>query len=225
MSGVGPTHRPVPAATVARLPSYLRALTHADEGGVSSMSSEELAAAAGVSSAMLRKDLSQLGSYGVRGVGYEVSRLASEISLALGLGRERAVAIVGMGNLGRALAAYRGFAHKGFHVEALLDRAPEVVGTRIGDRLVEDLTDLADLTRGRALEIGVIATPAESAQEVADALVAAGITSILNFAPVVLTVPDGVDVRQVDLSTEVQILAFHAQRRHHGDPRPLPEVG
>jgi redox-sensing transcriptional repressor len=204
--------RGIPDATVARLPEYLRALTGLAERGITSVSSEELAAAAGVRSAKLRKDLSHLGSYGVRGVGYEVDHLAYQISRELGLTQDWPVAIIGMGNLGHALAAYSGFATRGFRVVALLDQDAHLLGQEIAGITVqpmEALTSLAD----QGLAIGVIATPAASAQDVCDQLVAVGVRSILNFAPCVLVVPDDVDVRKVDLSTELQILAFHEQRR------------
>ena len=197
---------------MARLPGYLRALTSLARDGIVSVSSEELAAAVGVSSAMLRKDLSHLGSYGVRGVGYDVERLASEITSVLGLTQDWPVAIVGMGNLGRALAAYRGFAERGFRVIALLDGDPRVVGEEVADQRVRPMADLPRLVAADGLAIGVIATPPEGAQQACDDLVAAGVRSVLNFAPAVLAVPDGVVVRKVDLSTELQILAFHGQK-------------
>jgi redox-sensing transcriptional repressor len=197
---------------VARLPGYLRALTALARDGIGSVSSEELATAAGVSSAMLRKDLSHLGSYGVRGVGYDVERLASEITSALGLTQDWPVAIVGMGNLGRALAAYRGFAERGFRVIALLDGDPRVVGEPVAGQVVRAMADLPALVAEDGLAIGVIATPSDGAQEACDQLVACGVRSVLNFAPAVLAVPDGVVVRTVDLSTELQILAFHGQK-------------
>jgi redox-sensing transcriptional repressor len=161
---------------------------------------------------MLRKDLSHLGSYGVRGVGYDVERLASEITSALGLTQDWPVAIVGMGNLGRALAAYRGFAERGFRVIALLDGDPRVVGEEVSGQRVRPMRDLTALVADDGLAIGVIATPSEGAQQACDDLVRAGVRSVLNFAPAVLAVPDGVVVRKVDLSTELQILAFHGQK-------------
>ncbi len=224
---VEPTvQRDIPDATVARLPGYLRALGQLAGQGVESVSSEELADSSGVRSAKLRKDLSHLGSYGVRGVGYDVAHLSYQISRALGLTQDWPVAIVGMGNLGRALASYGGFATKGFEIVALLDRDPELVGESIGGIVVRPMSDLAALAADGAVSIGVIATPAESAQEVGDALVAAGVTSILNFAPGVLSVPEHVRVRKVDLSTELQILAFHEQRKaaQHGAADTLAEV-
>jgi redox-sensing transcriptional repressor len=216
--------RGIPDATVARLPEYLRALTALAERGITSVSSEELAAAAGVRSAKLRKDLSYLGSYGVRGVGYEVDHLAYQISRELGLTQDWAVAIVGMGNLGHALAAYSGFATRGFRVVALLDQDPALIGGEIAGLRVQPMSELPSLVAEQSLAIGVIATPAASAQAVCDELVDAGVRSILNFAPCVLVVPDGVDVRKVDLSTELQILAFHEQRKTLAAPGALRKV-
>ena len=212
MSAAATARREIPQASVARLPGYLRALTSLARGGIASVSSEELASAAGVSSAMLRKDLSHLGSYGVRGVGYDVERLASEITSVLGLTQDWPVAIVGMGNLGRALAAYRGFAERGFRVIALLDGDPRLVGEAVAGQSIRPMEDLPGLVVDDGLAIGVIATSTEGAQQACDDLVAAGVRSVLTFAPSVLSVPDGVVVRKVDLSTELQILAFHGQK-------------
>jgi len=203
----------IPDATVARLPVYLRALYSLADHGVATVSSEELASAAGVNSAKLRKDLSHLGSYGTRGVGYDVDYLIYQVSRELGLTQDWPVLIVGAGNLGRALANYGGFASRGFRIAALVDADPAVVGTVIARHTVRSATDIEDVIDRFDVSIGVIATPAAVAQNVCDRLVAAGVTSILNFAPVVLNVPSGVDVRKVDLSIELQILAFHAQRR------------
>ncbi|HET7475514.1 MAG TPA: redox-sensing transcriptional repressor Rex [Dermatophilaceae bacterium] len=218
--------RGVPDATVARLPEYLRALTDLAEHGVTSVSSEELATVAGVRSAKLRKDLSHLGSYGVRGVGYDVQLLAFEISRELGLTHDWPVAIVGLGNLGQALAAYSGFGSRGFHIAALFDRDPMVLGRRICGLVVRPVEELAEIARDTGVAIGVIATPASAAQEVCDRFVEVGVRSILNFAPTVLNVPPAVDIRKVDLATELQILAFHEQRKALAAraPRPLQEV-
>src|SRR3954471_2216403 len=203
----------IPDATVARLPIYLRVLTGLAESGVGTVSSEALAASAGVGSAKLRKDLSHLGSYGTRGVGYDVEYLVYQISRELGLSQDWRVVIVGVGNLGHALANYGGFASRGFTVAALLDSDERRIGERIAGLVVRPGSDLEHIVRDRDVHIGVVATPAEPAQGVCDRLVAAGVTSVLNFAPCVLDVPDHVMVRKVDLSTELQILAFHEQRR------------
>ncbi|MFB7275157.1 redox-sensing transcriptional repressor Rex [Streptomyces sp. NPDC056244] len=215
----GRTHRPatrsrgIPEATVARLPLYLRALTALSERSVPTVSSEELATAAGVNSAKLRKDFSYLGSYGTRGVGYDVEYLVYQISRELGLTQDWPVVIVGIGNLGAALANYGGFASRGFRVAALIDADPAMAGKPVAGMPVQHSDELEKIISDNGVSIGVIATPAGAAQQVCERLVAAGVTSILNFAPTVLSVPDGVDVRKVDLSIELQILAFHEQRK------------
>jgi len=203
----------VPEATVARLATYLRVLGGLSDRSVSTVSSEELALAAGVNSAKLRKDLSYLGSYGIRGVGYHVATLTGEIARTLGITVNRSVMLVGVGNLGQALAGYAGFASRGFRIEALVDASPERIGTTIRGLVVRDIAELEDIVAEHDITIAVLATPASAAQEVADRLVAAGITSILNFAPVVLTVPPHVDLRKVDLAAELQILSFHETRK------------
>jgi redox-sensing transcriptional repressor len=210
----------IPDATVARLPVYLRVLGPIAESGRVTVSSDVLAAAAGVNSAKVRKDLSYLGSYGTRGVGYEVELLVYQISRALGLTQRWNVAIVGVGNLGHALANYGGFGTRGFRVVALVDADPSRVGERIAGLRVHHIDELPRLVRDECVSIGVIATPASAAQDVCDRLVRAGLSSILNFAPVVLSVPADVHVRKVDLSVELQILAFHEQRRAAAIPQP-----
>lgn len=208
---VEPARRGVPDATVGRLPAYRRSLNDIAEGGGTRVSSRELAAAAGVQPAQLRKDLSHLGSYGVRGVGYDVDQLREQISSHLGLLNYWPVAIVGMGNLGRALVAFKGFSRRGFHIVALVDDDPQIVGEEIDGMTVQSLDAL--VASGISLDFGVITTPASAAHRVAQALVDLGVHSILNFAATTLAVPEHVGVRQVDLSTELEILAFHAQRR------------
>jgi len=204
--------RRIPEATVARLPVYLRSLYELSDGP-GTISSERLAEMAGVNAAKVRKDLSYLGSYGTRGVGYDVEYLLYQISRELGLTQDWPVAIVGLGNLGHALANYRGFMARGFRIVALFDADPAKVGERVGDLEISHLDQLGGVAESLELAIGVIATPASTAQDVADRLVAAGVGSILNFAPVVLTVPPHVSVRKVDLSIELQILSFYQQRR------------
>jgi redox-sensing transcriptional repressor len=203
----------LPEATIARLPEYLRALHNLSETGSETVSSEGLAAAAGVNSAKLRKDLSHLGSYGTRGVGYDVALLIDQIEYILGLDQRRAVCLVGVGNLGHALAGYDGFASRGFRIVALFDADPAKIGEVINGMRVRHIDELPRVAVDESLAIGVIATPASAAQAVADELVGAGVTSILNFAPCVLTVPANVDVRKVDLAIELQILSFHEHRK------------
>lgn len=208
-----PGGRPVPEATIVRLAVYLRALCSLAEGGATVVSSEELATVAGVGSAKLRKDLSFLGSHGTRGVGYDVSRLVARLELTLGLDRAHVVAVVGAGNLGRALVGYDGFARRGFTVGALFDADPDTHGGSVLGVAVHPIGDLDPVCRHLGITIGVVAVPAEGAQDVCDRLVAAGTTCVLNFAPVVLATPPGIQVRQVDLAAELQVLSFHLARR------------
>jgi redox-sensing transcriptional repressor len=205
--------RPIPEATVGRLPLYLRALVELAEQGRSTTSSEGLAEAAGVNSAKVRKDLSYLGSYGTRGVGYDVAYLIHQVRRELGLTQDWPVVIVGVGNLGHALANYKGFAERGFRILGLVDVDPKQVGEVVAGVRVDHLDDLPALVTANDVAIGLICTPATAAQEVADAMVAAGIRSILNFAPAHINVPTAVSLRKVDLSTELQILAFYEQRK------------
>ena len=221
-------HRTIPDATIARLPLYLRALSGFAEHGLATVSSGELADASGVNPAQLRKDLSHLGSWGTRGVGYDVVTLRTKIGAQIGSTLRWSVVIVGMGNLGSALASYSGYAGRGFRVAALVDASDTLIGQRI--RLEgndpEELTitgdaGLAGAVRDAQPVVGIITTPAEPAQSVCDRLVAAGVTSILNFAPTVLQVPEGVVVRTVDLGQELQILAYHQQ--HAQRPGGIPD--
>jgi len=213
---VGVAPRAVPPSTVSRLPLYLRVLEGLAEQGVTTTSSDQLARLAGVGPAQLRRDLSFLGSHGVRGVGYDVEHLRGRVADALGLGVDLAVVIVGIGNLGHALANYVARGSSGFRVAALVDAAPEVVGSSVAGLVVADVRDLEEVLRRERVALAVLATPADVAQEVCDRLVAAGVRGILTFVPRVLHVPDGVDLRAVDLGTELQILAFHEQRKAAG---------
>ena len=203
----------VPDATVARLATYLRVLGTLADRSVATVSSEELAVAAGVNSAKLRKDLSYLGSYGIRGVGYDVTTLTEQISRTLGLTVHRSVALIGVGNLGQALAGYAGFASRGFRIAALLDADRSRIGSEIRGLRVRDIAELGEVVAEYGITIGVLAVPAAAAQDVCDRLVEAGVTSILNFAPVVLSVPAHVHLRKVDLAAELQILSFHETRK------------
>lgn len=210
------TARAVPEATVARLAVYLRVLTVLRDQGVCTVSSEYLAASSGVGSAKLRKDLSFLGSIGTRGVGYDVPRLMVRLEQTLGLDRRHRVALVGAGNLGRALAGYQGFRDRGFPLAAVFDDDPARCGEVLDGVVVRPVAELEAVCAELEITIGVLATPAASAQAGCDRLVAAGVRCVLNFAPAVLVVPADVDVRKVDLSVEMQVLSFHLARRAGG---------
>ena len=204
----------VPEATVGRLPLYRQVLGQLTDEGTATVSSQRLADLSGVTSAQLRKDLSYLGSFGTRGVGYDVAFLHSRISEALGVAELLDVVIVGVGNLGHALASYRGLEDRGFRVVGLVDIDPSRVGLRVqvgdGELGVSPLSALPEVARHA--HIAVIATPDAAAQSVCDRLVAAGVRSILTFAPGPLSVPPGVEVRRVDVGLELQILAFRERR-------------
>jgi len=204
--------RDIPEATVARLPVYLRALLEVAEVKTSTISSDRLADLAGVNASKVRKDLSYLGSYGTRGVGYDVEYLLYHISRQLGLTQDWPIVIVGAGNLGRALFNHKGFAERGFRVVALFDVDPAKIGERLGGVEVLAMDELDATVRDAGVAIGVVTTPPQVAQEVADLLVGAGVSAILSFAPAVINVPEHVSLRKVDLSIELQILSFYQQR-------------
>ena len=212
----------IPEATVARLPLYYRSLQDLSAAGQSTVSSERLAELAGVNAAKVRKDLSYLGSYGTRGVGYEVDYLLRQISRELGLTEDWPVVIVGMGNLGHALANYRGLPARGFRIVALFDADPGKVGVEVAGLPIRADSDLATVVSAENVAIGIITTPPNVAQEVADQLVGAGVSSILNFAPAVISVPDHVSLRKVDLSIELQILSFYKLRNGPQIPSAQP---
>ena len=214
--------RRIPDATVARLPEYLRILLELAEQRIVTVSSDRLAALAGVNAAKVRKDLSYLGTYGTRGVGYDVEYLLFQMRQALGLTQDWPVVVVGAGNLGRALANYGGFGARGFPLAAVVDADPAKVGTDIGPVKVAAMDELAAIVTANQPVIGVIATPGVVAQEVADQLVLAGVTAILNFAPALVSVPATVSLRKVDLALELQVLSFYQSQRERG---PIPGSG
>jgi redox-sensing transcriptional repressor len=216
-----PRRRKIPTAAVNRLPVYLQILSDLQLTETTQVSSDQLAALANVNAAKVRKDLSYLGTYGTRGVGYEVAFLIYQIKRELGLLTEWKTIVVGAGNLGSAITVNGGFASRGFPVVAIFDVDPRKIGSKVGDLVVRHLDEMKDFVRTNAVHIGVLAVPSTAAQAVADELIAAGIGSLLNFAPVVLTTPSSVSVRNVDLGVELQILGYHEQSRgQSATPRP-----
>ncbi len=199
----------LPKATVVRLPRYLRLLE--DLQARDTVSSEELAEAAGANAANVRRDLSHLDFHGVRGVGYSVPELRQRIRQELGIADRRNVAIIGAGNLGRALAAYGGLSRRGFDVTAVYDSDTRKVGSMAGRVEVRNLDQMDTDCRGGCFDMAILAVPAVAAQQVTDRLVGLGVRSILNFAPVRVNVPTNVTVRQVDLSMELQVLSYYGR--------------
>ena len=208
-----PSARRIPEATVLRLPVYQRILAELVRTNVTTVSSEQLAALAKVNAAKVRKDLSFLGSFGTRGSGYDPTFLITQIERALGVDRNWPIAVVGIGNLGRALTNSQGFASRGFNVTGLFDVDPNVIGEEIKGLRVRHMHEIASLRSTERPAIGVITTPGWAAQEVADLLVQVGVTSLLNFAPRVLNVPAYVHLRYVDLSIELQVPGFYRSRQ------------
>lgn len=202
------TSRRISDSALRRLSHYLRFLEAFEEEGRATISSEDLAERGGMTSAQVRKDLSLFGSFGKRGLGYPVPDLRARVASILGVGRRWDVALVGAGKLGAALYAYDGFRRRGFHVMAVFDNDPRKIGRRWGTLEVEDVAALGSSVRAKGIEIGVVVTPAEAAQEVADAMVAAGITAILNFAPRKLVLSESVTLRDVNLALELEALCF-----------------
>ena len=216
--------RRIPEATVGRLPVYQRILEELLRSGTTTVSSDLLGSLARVSAAKVRKDLSLLGSFGTRGAGYDTAFLIAQIDRELGLDHVWPVVIVGIGNLGRALAHSQGFTARGFRVAAALDTDPEVIGEQVGEVVVRHLDDLPSIATGEPLAIGIIATPPAAAQRVADLLVEAGVRSLLNFAPKVLTVGTDILLRYVDLSIELQIMSFYQSRLAAPGAEPMPVI-
>ena len=214
-----PRRRRIPSAAINRLPVYLHILTDLKLTGTLQISSDQLAALANVNAAKIRKDLSYLGTYGTRGVGYEVAFLTYQIKRELGLLTEWKTIVVGAGNIGAAITVNGGFASRGFPVVAIFDVDPRKVGSKVGELVVKHLDEMSDFVSANSVHIGVLAVPSTAAQTVADDLVAAGIGSLLNFAPVVLTVGRDVAVRNVDLGVELQILGYHEQMRGQSSAR------
>ncbi len=198
----------VPKAVVSRLSLYLRELQHLIREGNETISSSGLGIRLGFSDAQVRKDLAYFGQFGHPGVGYRCQELVQAIKRILGTDQEWVVALIGIGNLGRALLGYHGFASQGFRLAAAFDSDPTKVGQQFEGLLVESMDLLEQRIKEHGVTLGLIATPANYAQETADRLVSAGVTGILNFAPITLNLPDSVGLVAVDLATELEQLSF-----------------
>ncbi len=208
-------------ATVARLPIYLQGLEALASAGEELASSERLAEATGVGAPRIRRDLSYLGAFGTPGVGYDVQRLLREISQCIGLSHVWPVALIGYGTLGAALAAYAGFAERNFQIVAIFDKSPRRIGHRVGDLEVKPPEQLEVEVKANGIDIAILTCSPGTAQEWAGLLVRAGVTSILNLARTVISVPEEVAVRHIDLASEIQMLSFHETMKQlsHGPNR------
>ena len=207
---------PAPKAVVSRLSLYLRELQHLERDGRETISSTDLGRLLGFTDAQVRKDLAYFGQFGYPGVGYRCAELIGEIKRILGVNRPWPVALVGLGNLGRALIGYRGFAQQGFHIAAAFDVDESKVGQQIGDVAVHHLDRLPQIVAEKNIKLAIIAVPATAAQQIADRLAEAGIDGVLNFAPVTLSLPEGVRLIGVDLAIELEQLAYAVANRPSG---------
>jgi len=215
----------IPEKTVTRLSIYLRCLEELEAEGVASVSSRQMAERFGLNSAQVRKDLAYFGQFGVRGLGYYIAELKHNLERILGLKQDWEVALVGVGNLGSALIAYKGFQARGFKIGVAFDTDPARVGQVVGGVQVVETGKLVPTLRKKKVKIAVLAVPAPAAQSVADLLVEAGVTAILNFAPAQITVPEGVKVQNVDLSVLLKTLSYHTVRTNRPSPlRPEPRT-
>ncbi len=202
-----------PKAVVGRVSLYLRQLELATKQGLTRISSNQLGQSLGLNDAQVRKDLAFFGQFGHPGIGYQIDELADALRRILGIDRIWPAALFGMGNLGRALAMYRGFRSRGFHVVALFDKDTSKVGHRIGGLTIRPISDLPEAQKTLGITLAILCVPAEEAQTVADQVVASGIQGLLNFAPLPLNVPPGVVVMAVDLSVQLELLAYQVQNR------------
>jgi redox-sensing transcriptional repressor len=208
-----------PDVVIRRLPLYARSLRYLLQEGTTSVSSQELGERINVTAAQIRKDLSYFGEFGKQGIGYDVEKLLSQIERILGLHQEWQLVLVGVGNLGRAIAGYEGFRSKGLHIVGLFDADPRRVGEKVEDFVVQSYDDVANYIRQNNVKMAIIAVPAPSAQSVTDVLVSAGVRAILNYAPIVVQAPEGVWVRHIDPVREFQSMTYYLAREE--DPQPL----
>lgn len=203
----------IPDIVISRLPIYLRALDRLAQEGHEVTSSHELGKRLGISSAQIRKDLSHFGGFGKQGTGYKIAFLSGQLRQVLKVDREWEVALVGAGDLGSAVARYRGFTDRGFRITHVFDAAPEKIGKRIGEFVIEPISSLKKVVQENNIKIAMIAVPAEEAQNVADALIEAGVRAILNYAPINLNVPDNVHVQYIDPVIHMQRMTYYLTGR------------
>jgi redox-sensing transcriptional repressor len=220
-----PGDKLAPKAVVGRVSLYLRQLEAFERQGHTTVSSSQLGAALGINNAQVRKDLAFFGQFGYPGIGYRIEELIAALRRILGIDRDWPLAMVGLGNLGRALLRYRGFRSRGFHVVALFDNEPGKIGMVYDNLTVEPLEALRKTVAARGITLAVLSVPADAAQRVADLMVTSGILGILNFAPVPLNVPPTVNVVGVDLSVQLEHLAYKVQNTPGAFPEPGPLFG
>lgn len=199
----------IPDIIIGRLPVYLRALQRLSDKGIQTTSSQELGDIVGISAAQIRKDISQFGEFGKQGTGYSIPFLIERLRTILKVDRVWEVVIVGMGDIGHALARYQGFSNRGFIIKMVFDNDPQKVGQKVGGFEVLDLSVMAEKIKQNKIKIAMLTVPASVAQEVADQLIKAGVRGILNYAPISLSVPAGVRVQHIDPATHLQRMTYY----------------
>ncbi len=204
-------HKDIPDIVVGRLPLYLRTLQHMAQDGRLLTSSQELGERLGISAAQIRKDLSQFGEFGKQGTGYQIEYLIKNLREILHINQEWDLVVVGAGDIGSAVARYRGFANRGFKVVMVFDSDPDKIGTQVGDFTVRDSSDLGEAVRKAGVKVAMLTVPVAQAQEVANRLIEAGICAILNYAPINLNVPPGVFVQYIDPAIHLQRMTYYLE--------------
>ena len=199
----------IPDIIISRLPIYLRALRHMQDMGKFTTSSQELGVVVGISAAQIRKDLSQFGEFGKQGTGYDIAFLIGQLREILKVERVWDVAVVGMGDMGHALARYQGFSDRGFRVALVFDNDPAKIGAQVGNFVVRDMHEIVGAIRNSGIRLAMLCVPAQVAQEVTDLLVEAGVKAILNYAPISLSVPAGIRVQYLDPSIGLQRMTYY----------------
>ena len=215
----------IPDIVIRRLPIYVRTLRGLGERGIHSVSSDELADHIGVTAAQIRRDLSYFGKFGKQGKGYDTDFLAEEIAKILRLDRQWDVALAGYGNLGRAIAHYRGFVPSSFTIAAVFDHNAEHIGQRVDGLTVLGDDRITEVVRRAGIRIGIVAVPAAAAQDVADRMIAGGVRALLNYAPVVLKVPSGVTVREIDPVSAMQSMTYSLDAEESSSLREFSTIG
>lgn len=201
----------IPDIIVGRLPKYLRAVTQMQSAGKVTTSSQEIGDYLGISAAQIRKDLSQFGEFGKQGTGYSIDYLIDQLEGILRVDRAWKMALVGMGDLGHAIARYQGFPESGFEIALLYDNDPKKIGVKVGNLIVRDIHNLVSEVKQAGIRVAMITTPTSSAQQVADCLVQAGVQAILNYSPASLVVPDGVRVQNIDPVVHLQRMTYYLE--------------
>jgi len=202
---------PIPDIVVSRLPRYLQSLQRMHQAGQLTTSSQDLSSKIGISAAQIRKDFSQFGEFGKQGTGYSIPFLIEQLEAILKVNLVWEIALVGIGDLGHAIARYQGFTNQGFKISAVFDNDPARIGTKIGDFVVQDSAQMIPIIQRMGIKVAMLTVPASAAQGVAETLVNAGVTAILNYAPVVLNLPPGIRVEYIDPIIQLQHMTFYLQ--------------